>query len=182
MEETSAQPWRLSQKTGRSRSLSRLTFSENVSTTRLPFANRFADRLVAPNSLQDFRFRQRFGIPHVQQVHRLLLNPQSAAGCPGTSLSYRCDRKVERYADVVCPIKRQQTIHVLRRSAVPWQNERRCLQRQSSKVFVASSLRSLRRRQAFICRSSTVARPVGVSPSMTESRQAKWRFQSSSRG
>ena len=40
------------------------------------FANRFADRLVAPNSLQDFRLRQRFGKPHVQQVHRLLLNPQ----------------------------------------------------------------------------------------------------------
>ena len=33
------------------------------------FANRFADRLVAPNSLQDLLFRQRFGKPHVQQVH-----------------------------------------------------------------------------------------------------------------
>ena len=42
------------------------------------FANRFADRLVAPNSLHDFRFRQRFGKPHVQQVHRLLLTPTEA--------------------------------------------------------------------------------------------------------
>ena len=47
------------------------------------FANRFADRLVAPNSLQDFRFRQRFGKPHVQQVQRLLLNPQFRSQRPG---------------------------------------------------------------------------------------------------
>ena len=47
------------------------------------FANRFADRLVAPNSFQDFRFRQRFGKPHVQQVHRLLLNPQFRSQRPG---------------------------------------------------------------------------------------------------
>ena len=45
------------------------------------FANRFVDHLVAPNSVQDFRFRKRFGKPHVQQVHRLLLN-QNYRGDP----------------------------------------------------------------------------------------------------